>query len=159
MEPSSLSAEDFFKRWRQIGGPPLEAQNTFGLSGKNKIINESFTRQMVEGFGWKILDGVDPNPKNIVGCAVFQFEGGKTGCLLRLEPNYEKSVYTSSLDTFYMILTVPRCTGLPSVPPRKASRKEWPDRWSRSCRKEQPRWIEWTDTSNKGDCRVEHACV
>lgn len=92
MEPSSLSAEDFFKRWRQIGGPPLEAQKTFGLSGKNKVINESYTRRMVEGFGWKILDGVDPNAKNIVGCAVFQFEEGKTGCLLRLEPNYEKSV-------------------------------------------------------------------
>jgi len=96
MEPSSLSAEEFFKRWRQIGGGPLEAQSTFGLSGKNKTINESFTRQMVEGFGWKILEGVDPNAKNIVGCAVFQFEGGKTGCLLRLEPNYEKSVRASS---------------------------------------------------------------
>ncbi|KAJ5144870.1 hypothetical protein N7448_002262 [Penicillium atrosanguineum] len=93
MEPSSLSAEEFFKRWRQIGGDPLEAQHTFGPRGKNKIINESFTRETVEGFGWKILDGVDPNPKNIVGCAVFQFEGGKTGCLLRLEPNYEKSMY------------------------------------------------------------------
>jgi AP-2 complex subunit alpha len=92
MEPSSLSAEDFFKRWRQIGGGPLEAQKTFGLSGKNKVTNEAYTRQMVEGFAWKILDGVDPNPKNIVGCGVFQFEGGKTGCLLRLEPNYEKSV-------------------------------------------------------------------
>ncbi|KAJ6104289.1 hypothetical protein N7523_010609 [Penicillium sp. IBT 18751x] len=93
MEPSSLSAEEFFKRWRQIGGGPLEAQHTFGPNGKNKIINESFTRETVEGFGWKILDGVDPNPKNIVGCAVYQFEGGKTGCLLRLEPNYEKSMY------------------------------------------------------------------
>lgn len=92
MEPSSLSAEDFFKRWRQIGGPPLEAQKTFGISGKNKIINEAYTHKIVEGFGWKPLDGVDPNEKNIVGGAVFQFEGGKTGCLLRLEPNYEKSV-------------------------------------------------------------------
>lgn len=92
MEPSSLSPEDFFKRWRQIGGPPMETQRTFGLSGKNKIIHEAFTRHMVEGLGWKILDNVDPNPKNIVGCAVYQTEGGKTGCLLRLEPNYEKSV-------------------------------------------------------------------
>lgn len=96
MEPSLLSAEDFFKRWRQIGGAPLEAQKTFGLSNKNRIIDESYTRDMVEGFGWKILDGVDPNAKNIVGCAVFQFEGGKTGCLLRLEPNYEKSVRSTT---------------------------------------------------------------
>lgn len=96
MEPSSLSAEDFFKRWRQIGGAPLEAQKTFGVSGKNKIINEAFTRRIVEGLAWKTLDGVDPNDKNIVGCAVFQFDGGKTGCLMRLEPNYEKSVCVTS---------------------------------------------------------------
>lgn len=92
MEPSSLSAEDFFQRWRQIGGGPLESQKTFGLSGKNKIINEAYTRRAVEGFAWKILDGVDPNSNNIVGCSVIQFETGKIGCLLRLEPNYEKSV-------------------------------------------------------------------
>ncbi|KAJ5929632.1 AP-2 complex subunit alpha [Penicillium verhagenii] len=93
MEPSSLSAEDFFQRWRQIGGGPLESQKTFGLSGKKKIINEAYTRGVVEGFQWKILDGVDPNSNNIVGCAVYQFETGKIGCLLRLEPNYEKSMY------------------------------------------------------------------
>lgn len=92
MEPSSLTAEDFFKRWRQINGGALESQKTFGTSGKNKIITEAYTREIVAGFGWKILDGVDPNSKNIVGCAVYQFEGGKTGCLLRLEPNYEQSV-------------------------------------------------------------------
>ncbi|KAJ9363164.1 putative AP-2 adaptor complex subunit alpha [Paecilomyces variotii] len=93
MEPSALSAEDFFKRWRQIGGPPLEAQVTFGVTGKGRTTNETFTRRVVEGFRWKILNGVDPNPKNIVGCAVYQVEGGKTGCLLRLEPNYEKNMY------------------------------------------------------------------
>lgn len=92
MEPSTLSAEEFFKRWRQIGGGPLETQRTFGVSGKSKAISEGFTRRCVEGFKLRILDGVDPNPKNIVGCGVFQFVGGKTGCLLRLEPNYEKRV-------------------------------------------------------------------
>lgn len=92
MEPSTLSAEEFFKRWRQIGGGPLETQRTFGVSGKSKAISEGFTRRSVEGFRLRILDGVDPNPKNIVGCGVFQFVGGKTGCLLRLEPNYEKRV-------------------------------------------------------------------
>ncbi|RAK97993.1 AP-2 complex subunit alpha [Aspergillus ibericus CBS 121593] len=93
MEPSALSAEDFFKRWRQIGGGPLETQNTFGVTARHKEIGEPFTRRVVEGFGWKILDNVDPNPKNIVGCAVYQFAGGKTGCLLRLEPNYERSMF------------------------------------------------------------------
>jgi AP-2 complex subunit alpha len=92
MDPSELTVEDFFKRWRQIGGGPLEAQKTFGVVGKGRSIHEKFTRATVGGFRWRILDGVDPNPSNIVGCAVFQVEGGKTGCLLRLEPNYEKNV-------------------------------------------------------------------
>jgi AP-2 complex subunit alpha len=104
MESSALSAEEFFKRWRQIGGAPLECQKTFGLTGKNKSVNESFTRRIVEGFSFKILDGVDPNSQNIVGCSVFQFEGGKTGCLLRLEPNYEKSVcITASSHLFHQV--------------------------------------------------------
>ncbi|KAL1996338.1 hypothetical protein VTN49DRAFT_103 [Thermomyces lanuginosus] len=93
MEPSELSPEDFFKRWRQIGGPPLEAQKTFGMAYRGRKITESFTRKIVTGFRWKILPGVDPNPVNIVGCAVYQAAGGKTGCLLRLEPNYEKDMY------------------------------------------------------------------
>jgi AP-2 complex subunit alpha len=93
MEPSDLSVDDFFKRWKQIGAGPLEAQATFGLAPpKGKEMSEQFTRDTVVGFKWRILKGVDPNAKNIVGCAVFQAEGGKTGCLLRLEPNYEQKV-------------------------------------------------------------------
>lgn len=92
MEPSSLSAEEFFKRWRQIGGAPLEAQSTFGLAAKTKAVSEGFTRRIVEAFRWRILDGVDPNSQNIVGCGVYHFGKGKTGCLLRLEPNYERKV-------------------------------------------------------------------
>jgi len=35
------------------------------------------------------LDSVDPNKKNFVGASVLHTgEGGKFGCLLRLEPNY-----------------------------------------------------------------------
>jgi AP-2 complex subunit alpha len=92
MDASTLSPEDFFKRWRQIGGPPLEAQATFGPSNRARSISEATTRRVVEGFKFKILPGVDPNPSNLVGVAVYQTEGGKTGCLLRLEPNYERQV-------------------------------------------------------------------
>ncbi|PLB40549.1 AP-2 complex subunit alpha [Aspergillus candidus] len=93
MEPSTLPTDEFFKRWRQIGGGPLEAQSTFGATAKAKDVDVTFTRWLVQSLRWKILDGVDPNPVNIVGCAVFQFADGKTGCLLRLEPNYEKRMY------------------------------------------------------------------
>ncbi|KIN03659.1 hypothetical protein OIDMADRAFT_193431 [Oidiodendron maius Zn] len=92
MDPAELSSEDFFKRWKQIGGAPREAQRVFGRKGgkdgENEI-NDAFIRRTIEGFRWGILDGVDPNRKNFVGASVLHTsEGGKFGCLLRLEPNY-----------------------------------------------------------------------
>jgi AP-2 complex subunit alpha len=93
MDSAELGAEDFFKRWRQIGGAPREAQRIFGLSSRNRTMNMEFVRKVVQGFKWGILDGVDPNSKNIVGATVLHTsEGGKFGCLLRLEPNFETEV-------------------------------------------------------------------
>ncbi|KIX06743.1 uncharacterized protein Z518_04719 [Rhinocladiella mackenziei CBS 650.93] len=93
MDPSELSAEDFFKRWRQIGAGPMEAQSTFGLRSPNATMSDKYIRDTVQGFRWRILETVDPNPKNIVGCAVLQLEKGKTGCLLRLEPNQQQKMF------------------------------------------------------------------
>lgn len=93
MDPAKLNPDDFFKRWKQIGGPPREAQRIFGLADGGRAMDASFIRQTVEGFNWGLLDGVDPNAKNIVGASVLHTsEGGKYGCLLRLEPNFETKV-------------------------------------------------------------------
>jgi AP-2 complex subunit alpha len=95
MDPTELSSEDFFKRWKQIGGAPREAQRVFGLKAgsREREINHEFIRKTVEGFRWGVLDGVDPNKKNFVGASVLHTgEGGKFGCLLRLEPNYSTQV-------------------------------------------------------------------
>ncbi|KAL2110400.1 hypothetical protein VUR80DRAFT_1202 [Thermomyces stellatus] len=92
MDPADLSSEDFFKRWKQIGGAPREAQRIFGLAGKGsseREITEGFLRRTIEGFRFRLLEGVDHNPKNFVGAGVLHTsEGGKFGCLMRLEPNY-----------------------------------------------------------------------
>lgn len=91
MDPAELGAEDFFRRWKQIGGAPREAQQIVSLVGNKdeNEFNESFIRKTVSGFRWGVLDGVDPNTKNFVGASVLHSaEGGKFGCLLRLEPNY-----------------------------------------------------------------------
>jgi AP-2 complex subunit alpha len=93
MDAAELSSEDFFKRWKQIGGAPREAQRVFGLVGKWRKMDDSFTRGTVAGFRWGVLQGVDPNAKNFVGASVLHTsEGGKFGCLLRLEPNYDSMV-------------------------------------------------------------------
>jgi len=92
MEPAQLVAEDFFKRWKQIGGAPREAQEVFGVVENTKFTPQS-TRSVCEGFNWGVLDGVDPKEGNSVGATVLcTSEGGKFGCLMRLEPNYGSQV-------------------------------------------------------------------
>ncbi|KAI9681823.1 MAG: hypothetical protein M1829_000568 [Trizodia sp. TS-e1964] len=94
MDATELSADAFFKRWRQIGGAPREAQTVFGVSSRNHTTDHEFTRKTVAGFKWGILEDVDHNSKNIVGASVMHTsEGGKFGCLMRLEPNYETCMY------------------------------------------------------------------
>ncbi|TQS33369.1 hypothetical protein Golomagni_06291 [Golovinomyces magnicellulatus] len=100
MDPADLSAEDFFKRWKQIGTGPREAQAIFGLSNKSNgtELTSDFVRNVVQGFRWGVLDRVDPNPKNIVGASVLHTsKGGKFGCLLRLEPNYDNQMIRLTL--------------------------------------------------------------
>jgi AP-2 complex subunit alpha len=96
MDSAELSADDFFKRWKQIGAAPREAQQIFGIGSSKegeREINEEFVRRVLEGLRWGLLDGVDPNRKNFVGASVVHTaEGGKFGCLMRLEPNYGSQV-------------------------------------------------------------------
>jgi AP-2 complex subunit alpha len=103
MEGAELSAEDFFKRWKQIGGAPREYQSIFGLVSKNRTMDSDFVQKVVKGFKWGIVTGVDPNVKNIVGATVLHSSEGKFGCLLRLEPNFETQV--RCCDSVFSFLT------------------------------------------------------
>ena len=92
MAPALLpSPEDFFKRWKQIGpGEPHEKQLVFASAG---VIDLLKAKKVVEGLRWAILDGVDKVAGNIVGAGVISTDKGKTGCLLRLEPNLERALW------------------------------------------------------------------
>ncbi len=95
MDAADLSADGFFKRWRQIGGAPREAQRVFGITdaGRGKGMGDAEgIKRIAEAFGWGILRGVDPNAKNVVGASVLHTVVGKLGCLLRLEPNWDTQV-------------------------------------------------------------------
>lgn len=52
-------------------------------AAKNKLL----------GFGVQLLDGVDPNPDNMVCAGIIHTQGQQVGCLLRLEPNRQAQVY------------------------------------------------------------------
>ncbi|GAA5836838.1 hypothetical protein JCM11251_005801 [Rhodosporidiobolus azoricus] len=91
VEPVKLDSSSFFERWKQIGGPPREAQKIFPIaldsSGK---VDVAKNRRVVGGTKMGVLDGIDPNPNNVVAAGVLHMaQGGKVGCLLRLEPNAE----------------------------------------------------------------------
>ena len=95
MDKADLGSDDFFKRWRQIGGEPRESQKVFGLlqDGRaRRMGSPEWVKRVVEAFGWGILQGVDPNGRNVVGASVVHTVGGKLGCLLRLEPNHDTQV-------------------------------------------------------------------
>ncbi|KAL9631483.1 MAG: hypothetical protein Q9164_005870, partial [Protoblastenia rupestris] len=93
MDKADLTADDFFKRWRQIGGAPRESQRVFGVIDGASMGDAAWTKRIAESFGWGILRGVDPNEKNVVGASVCHTGAGKLGCLLRLEPNWDTQLY------------------------------------------------------------------
>jgi len=112
MESAVLSADDFFKRWKQIGGAPRESQKIF----QGFDLSTDNTRRILSGLKWGLLDGVDPNARNFVGATVLHTSGGKYGCLLRLEPNHENKVSTDVNMSWTTDADVSRCTASPSEP-------------------------------------------
>lgn len=99
IEPVKLEAGPFFERWKQIGGAPREAQKVFPitLDAQGHVDTEKH-RRVVGGTRLGLLDGIDPNPSNIVAAGVLHMSvGGKVGCLLRLEPNANAKVSLRSL--------------------------------------------------------------
>ena len=93
MAPAPLpSADDFFKRWKQIGpGEPHEKQLVFSAAVGAADLDKA--RKVVAGLRWSILQGVDKVVENVVGAGVVTTAKGKAGCLLRLEPNLERGLW------------------------------------------------------------------
>lgn len=61
----------------------FKAQTPLDLaSAKNKLL----------GFGVQLLEGIDPNPDNMVCAGIIHTQGQQVGCLLRLEPNRQAQV-------------------------------------------------------------------
>ena len=101
IEPVKLDAGAFFERWKQIGGPPREAQQIFKISvdapasgggGGGGRVDVAKQQRVVGGVKMGLLTGVDPNPTNTVAAGVLHTSTGKVGCLLRMEPNEKARV-------------------------------------------------------------------
>lgn len=112
-----MNSESFFARWKNLGGLVLVWKQLDTVENvEKKIIIFSFSfvyseqqraqkvfkaqqpldlpaaRNKLLGFGVQLLDGVDPNPDNMVCAGIIHTGGQQVGCLLRLEPNRQAQV-------------------------------------------------------------------
>ncbi|KAH8927377.1 Adaptor protein complex AP-2 alpha subunit [Atractiella rhizophila] len=102
IEPvAKLPAADFFERWKQIGGPPRESQSIFPIKLKGDTeIDVERNKKIVSGLRMGLLDGIDPNPINIVAAGVLHMStNGKVGCLVRYEPNKDAKLARLTIRT------------------------------------------------------------
>ncbi|XP_067849725.1 AP-2 complex subunit alpha-2 isoform X4 [Heptranchias perlo] len=93
-QPTDMSSEDFFRRWKQLSSPQQEVQQIF--KAKHPMDSE-ITKGKLLGFGVALLDGVDPNVANFVGTGIIHTKTVQVGCLLRLEPNTQAQMYRLTL--------------------------------------------------------------
>lgn len=55
-------------------------------------MDSEVTKTKLLGFGFQILENVDPNPENFVCAGIVHTKTTQVGCLLRLEPNKQAQV-------------------------------------------------------------------
>lgn len=111
-EPVRLTPEDFFERWKLIGGPPREAQSIFPVRlDPNNNVDTAKQQKIVSGSRFQLLTELDPNPNNVVAAGVLHTSvGGKVGCLIRVEPNRDAKVrviHTERTVTHFISTAVP----------------------------------------------------
>ncbi|KAM4596914.1 AP-2 complex subunit alpha-2-like [Fundulus diaphanus] len=95
-QPTEMTSQDFFQRWKQLGAPQQEVQKIFKAQNQ---MDTDVTKAKLLGFGVALLDGVDPNPANFVGAGIIHTKTTQVGCLLRLEPNTQAQMYRLTLRT------------------------------------------------------------
>ncbi|KAJ3408435.1 hypothetical protein HDU80_005756 [Chytriomyces hyalinus] len=97
--PIDLPSQDFFQRWKQIGGAPRESQAVF-RPATGAVATASELVKIVQGLGLGIIKNVDDSPLSTVGAGIFNSTDlGKVGCMMRLEKNEQYQMYRLTVRT------------------------------------------------------------
>lgn len=91
MEPAEMNAEAFFTRWKNLSLPQQEAQKIF--KAVFPMENTTAAKTKLIGYGFQLLENIDPNPENYVCAGIIHTRGLQIGVLLRLEPNNQAQMY------------------------------------------------------------------
>ncbi|MFH4978298.1 hypothetical protein AB6A40_005007 [Gnathostoma spinigerum] len=99
-EPTDMTSEQFFTRWKQLAQPSQEKQRVFPAKF---VIDAEQIKTKLNGLGAKLLQKVDPNPDNFVCAGIIHTKVQQIGTLIRLEPDKQTKMYRltvrSSKDT------------------------------------------------------------
>jgi len=94
IEPTEMNGEAFFTRWRNLSLPTQECQKIFKASTPmNTAEHTAATKTKLIGYGFQLLENIDPNPDNYVCAGIIHTRQLQIGCLLRLEPNKQANMY------------------------------------------------------------------
>lgn len=91
IEPTEMNAEAFFTRWKNLSLPAQECQKIF--RAVHPMENTEATKTKLIGFGFQLLENIDPNPENYVCAGIIHTRNLQIGTLLRLEPNSQAQMY------------------------------------------------------------------
>ncbi|CAO4383195.1 unnamed protein product [Caenorhabditis nigoni] len=104
-EPTNMTSEQFFNRWKSLGAASQEAQKIFAAQSP---METATIETKLKGFGANLLTEVDPNPDNYVCAGIIHTQTQQIGTLIRLEPNKQAKMYRltirSSKDTVVQTL-------------------------------------------------------
>jgi AP-2 complex subunit alpha len=91
IEPTEMNGEAFFSRWKNLSMPSQESQKIF--KAEFPMENVEATKTKLIGYGFQLLEGIDPNPDNFVCAGIIHTRAVQIGVLLRLEPNKQAEMY------------------------------------------------------------------
>lgn len=91
IEPTEMNGEAFFSRWKNLSIPSQESQKIF--KAVHPMENTEATKTKLIGYGFQLLEGIDPNPDNFVCAGIIHTRAVQIGVLLRLEPNKQAQMY------------------------------------------------------------------
>jgi len=91
IEPTEMTSEVFFSRWKNLSQPSQECQKIFKAAGGME--NNDATKAKLIGYGFQLLENIDPNPDNFVCAGIIHTRSLQIGTLLRLEPNKQAQMF------------------------------------------------------------------
>jgi len=90
MQPTEMNGDAFFTRWKNLSIPGQEAQKIYKAVFP---MDSTQVKTKLIGYGFSLLEGIDPNPENYVCAGIIHTKTIQIGCLMRLEPNHSANMY------------------------------------------------------------------